>query len=144
MRRGRELLSTLSLKPSPARHPLPGTPLHPSHLPKAFRALGAAGVGRWGGLWGCCWAVWSRDVPLLPAVLTSGCDDLIGAVFELGRTLCRLQLSDEELALFTAAVLLSPGTGGSGGDAAAGTGQGPGRGGVLCQSWGELTCKSQR
>uniref|UniRef100_A0A8C3N7I4 Uncharacterized protein n=1 Tax=Geospiza parvula TaxID=87175 RepID=A0A8C3N7I4_GEOPR len=37
-----------------------------------------------------------------------GCDDLIGAVFELGRTLCRLQLSDEELALFTAAVLLSP------------------------------------
>lgn len=38
-----------------------------------------------------------------------GCDDLISAVFELGRTLCRLQLSDEELALFTAAVLLSPG-----------------------------------
>ncbi|NXT98557.1 RORB protein, partial [Buphagus erythrorhynchus] len=38
----------------------------------------------------------------------SGCDDLIGAIFELGRTLCRLQLSDEELALFTAAVLLSP------------------------------------
>ncbi|NXV78893.1 RORB protein, partial [Atlantisia rogersi] len=37
-----------------------------------------------------------------------GCDDLISAVFELGRTLCRLQLSDEELALFTAAVLLSP------------------------------------
>ncbi|NXH09806.1 RORB protein, partial [Bucco capensis] len=39
---------------------------------------------------------------------TSGCDDLISAVFELGRTLCRLQLTDEELALFTAAVLLSP------------------------------------
>ncbi|NXN42335.1 RORB protein, partial [Rhinoptilus africanus] len=38
----------------------------------------------------------------------SGCDDLIGAIFELARTLCRLQLSDEELALFTAAVLLSP------------------------------------
>ncbi|XP_025932298.1 nuclear receptor ROR-beta-like [Apteryx rowi] len=37
-----------------------------------------------------------------------GCDDLISAVFELGRNLCRLQLSDEELALFTAAVLLSP------------------------------------
>ncbi|NXT71025.1 RORB protein, partial [Chaetops frenatus] len=37
-----------------------------------------------------------------------GCDDLISAIFELGRTLCRLQLSDEELALFTAAVLLSP------------------------------------
>ncbi|XP_072701264.1 nuclear receptor ROR-beta-like isoform X2 [Ciconia boyciana] len=41
-------------------------------------------------------------------LLKAGCDDLIGAVFELGRTLCRLQLSDEELALFTAAVLLSP------------------------------------
>uniref|UniRef100_A0A8C0JET0 Nuclear receptor ROR-beta n=1 Tax=Chelonoidis abingdonii TaxID=106734 RepID=A0A8C0JET0_CHEAB len=37
-----------------------------------------------------------------------GCDDLINAVFELGRNLCRLQLSDEEIALFTAAVLLSP------------------------------------
>ncbi|KAL8177663.1 UNVERIFIED_CONTAM: hypothetical protein K2H54_015823 [Gekko kuhli] len=37
-----------------------------------------------------------------------GCDDLISAIFELGRNLCRLQLSDEEVALFTAAVLLSP------------------------------------
>ncbi|XP_032992504.1 nuclear receptor ROR-beta-like [Lacerta agilis] len=37
-----------------------------------------------------------------------GCDDLINAIFELGRNLCRLQLSDEEVALFTAAVLLSP------------------------------------
>ncbi|NWW93063.1 RORB protein, partial [Rhynochetos jubatus] len=50
-------------------------------------------------------AVTSPSSPLSPP---SGCDDLIGAVFELGRTLCRLQLSDEELALFTAAVLLSP------------------------------------
>nr|XP_013806292.1 PREDICTED: nuclear receptor ROR-beta-like [Apteryx mantelli mantelli] len=41
-------------------------------------------------------------------LLKAGCDDLISAVFELGRNLCRLQLSDEELALFTAAVLLSP------------------------------------
>ncbi|XP_034976213.1 nuclear receptor ROR-beta [Zootoca vivipara] len=37
-----------------------------------------------------------------------GCDDLVNAIFELGRNLCRLQLSDEEVALFTAAVLLSP------------------------------------
>ncbi|XP_027709019.1 nuclear receptor ROR-beta-like [Vombatus ursinus] len=36
------------------------------------------------------------------------CDDLIGAIFEFERGLCRLQLSDEEIALFTAAVLLSP------------------------------------
>ncbi|NXP15962.1 RORB protein, partial [Thinocorus orbignyianus] len=49
-----------------------------------------------------------RPSPLFPTVSPSGCDDLIGAVFELARTLCRLQLSDEELALFTAAVLLSP------------------------------------
>lgn len=39
----------------------------------------------------------------------AGCDDLVSAVFELGRGLCRLQLSDEEIALFSAAVLLSPG-----------------------------------
>ncbi|XP_042335881.1 nuclear receptor ROR-beta-like [Sceloporus undulatus] len=37
-----------------------------------------------------------------------GCDDLINSIFELGKNLCRLQLSDEEMALFTAAVLLSP------------------------------------
>uniref|UniRef100_A0A1A8CIB1 RAR-related orphan receptor C b n=1 Tax=Nothobranchius kadleci TaxID=1051664 RepID=A0A1A8CIB1_NOTKA len=37
-----------------------------------------------------------------------GCDDLVSAVFELGMGLCRLQLSDEEMALFSAAVLLSP------------------------------------
>ncbi|XP_051943545.1 nuclear receptor ROR-beta-like isoform X2 [Hippocampus zosterae] len=37
-----------------------------------------------------------------------GCDDLVSAVFELGKGLCRLQLSDEEVALFSAAVLLSP------------------------------------
>ncbi|XP_044074223.1 nuclear receptor ROR-beta-like isoform X1 [Siniperca chuatsi] len=37
-----------------------------------------------------------------------GCEDLVSAVFDLGRGLCRLQLSDEEMALFSAAVLLSP------------------------------------
>uniref|UniRef100_A0A3B3ZGR0 Uncharacterized protein n=1 Tax=Periophthalmus magnuspinnatus TaxID=409849 RepID=A0A3B3ZGR0_9GOBI len=37
-----------------------------------------------------------------------GCDDLVSAVFDLGKALCRLQLSDEEMALFSAAVLLSP------------------------------------
>ncbi|XP_014342606.1 nuclear receptor ROR-beta [Latimeria chalumnae] len=37
-----------------------------------------------------------------------GCDDLINAMFELARSLCRLQLSEEEIALFAAAVLLSP------------------------------------
>ncbi|XP_010885788.1 nuclear receptor ROR-beta-like isoform X2 [Esox lucius] len=37
-----------------------------------------------------------------------GCDDLVSAVFDLAKGLCRLQLSDEEMALFSAAVLLSP------------------------------------
>ncbi|XP_015221274.1 RAR-related orphan receptor C a isoform X2 [Lepisosteus oculatus] len=37
-----------------------------------------------------------------------GCDDLVSAVYELGKALCRLQLSEEEIALFSAAVLLSP------------------------------------
>uniref|UniRef100_A0A8D2Q552 Uncharacterized protein n=1 Tax=Varanus komodoensis TaxID=61221 RepID=A0A8D2Q552_VARKO len=37
-----------------------------------------------------------------------GCDDLINAIFELGRSLCQLHLSEAEVALFTAAVLFSP------------------------------------
>ncbi|XP_053317739.1 nuclear receptor ROR-beta-like [Spea bombifrons] len=37
-----------------------------------------------------------------------GCDDLVSAIFDLGRTLCCLELSDEEIALFSAAVLMSP------------------------------------
>ncbi|XP_005721197.1 nuclear receptor ROR-beta-like isoform X1 [Pundamilia nyererei] len=37
-----------------------------------------------------------------------GCDDLVSAVFDLGKGLCRLQLSDDEMALFSAAVLLTP------------------------------------
>ncbi|CAH2292334.1 nuclear receptor ROR-beta-like [Pelobates cultripes] len=37
-----------------------------------------------------------------------GCDDLVAAIFDLGRTLCRLDLSDEVIALFSAAVLMSP------------------------------------
>ncbi|XP_039622821.1 nuclear receptor ROR-beta-like [Polypterus senegalus] len=37
-----------------------------------------------------------------------GCDDLINAIFELAKSLCRLQMTEEEMALFSAAVLLSP------------------------------------
>ncbi|KAJ8277239.1 hypothetical protein GJAV_G00072970 [Gymnothorax javanicus] len=37
-----------------------------------------------------------------------GCDDLVSAVYELAKSLNRLQLSEEEMALFSAAVLLSP------------------------------------
>uniref|UniRef100_A0A4W3GE27 Nuclear receptor ROR-beta-like n=1 Tax=Callorhinchus milii TaxID=7868 RepID=A0A4W3GE27_CALMI len=37
-----------------------------------------------------------------------GCDDLTIAIFDLAKSLCRLQLTEEEIALFTAGVLLSP------------------------------------
>ncbi|KAG5851283.1 hypothetical protein ANANG_G00091440 [Anguilla anguilla] len=37
-----------------------------------------------------------------------GCDDLVSAVYDLAKSLSRLQLSEEEMALFSAAVLLSP------------------------------------
>lgn len=37
-----------------------------------------------------------------------GCDDLVNAVFELAKSLSRLQLSEEEMALYSAAVLLAP------------------------------------
>ncbi|XP_037325002.2 LOW QUALITY PROTEIN: RAR-related orphan receptor C a [Pungitius pungitius] len=37
-----------------------------------------------------------------------GCDDLVNAVFDLGKSLSRVQMSEEEMALFSAAVLLSP------------------------------------
>uniref|UniRef100_A0A8C6S946 RAR-related orphan receptor C a n=1 Tax=Neogobius melanostomus TaxID=47308 RepID=A0A8C6S946_9GOBI len=37
-----------------------------------------------------------------------GCDDLVSSVFDLARNLSRLQMSEEEMALFSAAVLLSP------------------------------------
>lgn len=38
-----------------------------------------------------------------------GCDDLVNAVFDLAKTMSRIQMSEEEMALFSAAVLLSPG-----------------------------------
>ncbi|KAI5610438.1 RAR-related orphan receptor C a, partial [Silurus asotus] len=37
-----------------------------------------------------------------------GCDDLVNAVFELAKLMSRLQLTEEEMALFSAAVLFSP------------------------------------
>uniref|UniRef100_A0A3B3R2S1 RAR-related orphan receptor B n=1 Tax=Paramormyrops kingsleyae TaxID=1676925 RepID=A0A3B3R2S1_9TELE len=36
-----------------------------------------------------------------------GCDDLVSAVFEFAKSLCSLQLTEEEIALFSAAVLIS-------------------------------------
>lgn len=40
----------------------------------------------------------------------TGCEDLVSAVFDLAKSLSRMQMSEEEMALFSAAVLLSPGT----------------------------------
>ncbi|XP_034737197.1 RAR-related orphan receptor C a [Etheostoma cragini] len=37
-----------------------------------------------------------------------GCDDLVNAVFDLAKSLSRIQMSEEEMALFSAVVLLSP------------------------------------
>ncbi|KAG5281148.1 hypothetical protein AALO_G00067950 [Alosa alosa] len=36
-----------------------------------------------------------------------GCDDLVSAVFDFAKSLCSLQLTEEEIALFSAAVLIS-------------------------------------
>uniref|UniRef100_A0A8C1MPG1 RAR-related orphan receptor B n=1 Tax=Cyprinus carpio TaxID=7962 RepID=A0A8C1MPG1_CYPCA len=38
---------------------------------------------------------------------TLGCDDLVSAVFDFAKSLCSLQLTEEEIALFSAAVLIS-------------------------------------
>lgn len=46
--------------------------------------------------------------PLLPVSL-QGCDDLVSAVFDFAKSLCSLQLTEEEIALFSAAVLISTG-----------------------------------
>ncbi|XP_034035506.1 RAR-related orphan receptor C a isoform X2 [Thalassophryne amazonica] len=37
-----------------------------------------------------------------------GCDDLVNAVFDFAKSMSRVQLTEEEMALFTAAVLLTP------------------------------------
>ncbi|KAG7513571.1 nuclear receptor ROR-beta-like [Solea senegalensis] len=37
-----------------------------------------------------------------------GCDDLVNAVFDFAKNLSRIQMSEEDIALFSAAVLLSP------------------------------------
>ncbi|XP_026554235.1 nuclear receptor ROR-beta-like [Pseudonaja textilis] len=53
------------------------------------------------------WALYSQE-EIRTMQNTVSCDDLINSIFELGKNLCRLQLSDEEVALFTALVLFTP------------------------------------
>lgn len=38
-----------------------------------------------------------------------GCDELVSTVFDFAKSLCSLQLTEEEIALFSAAVLISTG-----------------------------------
>lgn len=38
-----------------------------------------------------------------------GCDDLVSTMFDFAKSLCSLQLTEEEIALFSAAVLISTG-----------------------------------
>ncbi|XP_062854906.1 RAR-related orphan receptor C a [Trichomycterus rosablanca] len=47
----------------------------------------------------------SANVQLFKAL---GCDDLVNAVYELAKSLSRLQLTEEETALFSATILFSP------------------------------------
>lgn len=42
-------------------------------------------------------------------VSCEGCDDLVSAVFDFAKSMCSLQLTEEEIALFSAAVLISTG-----------------------------------
>lgn len=46
---------------------------------------------------------------VLFCVSLQGCDDLVSAVFDFAKSLCSLQLTEEEIALFSAAVLISTG-----------------------------------
>lgn len=47
--------------------------------------------------------------PVLTSVSLQGCDDLVSAVFDFAKSMCSLQLTEEEIALFSAAVLISTG-----------------------------------
>lgn len=55
---------------------------------------------------------WVKVCFLVFLSFAAGCDDLVSAVFDLAKSLSRIQMSEEEMALFSAAVLLSPGIGG--------------------------------
>lgn len=47
--------------------------------------------------------------PTVSLSSTPGCDDLIGSIFEFGKNLCSMHLSEDEIALFSAFVLMSAG-----------------------------------
>lgn len=51
----------------------------------------------------------SLSCPSFSVLFLQGCDDLVSAVFDFAKSLCSLQLTEEEIALFSAAVLISTG-----------------------------------
>lgn len=51
----------------------------------------------------------SSLVSILLCPFSPGCDELVSAVFDFAKSLCSLQLTEEEIALFSAAVLISTG-----------------------------------
>lgn len=56
------------------------------------------------------WTRYNYDNELTASLLSlSGCDNLVSAVFDFAKSLCSLQLTEEEIALFSAAVLISTG-----------------------------------
>lgn len=57
----------------------------------------------------CCSLVFLILSPLSVSFAVAGCDDLISSVFEFGKNLCSMHLSEDEIALFSAFVLMSAG-----------------------------------
>lgn len=57
----------------------------------------------------CCSLVFLILSPLSLSFAVAGCDDLISSVFEFGKNLCSMHLSEDEIALFSAFVLMSAG-----------------------------------
>lgn len=57
----------------------------------------------------CCSLVFFIRSPLSLSFAVAGCDDLISSVFEFGKNLCSMHLSEDEIALFSAFVLMSAG-----------------------------------
>lgn len=57
----------------------------------------------------CCSLVFFIRSPLSVSFAVAGCDDLISSVFEFGKNLCSMHLSEDEIALFSAFVLMSAG-----------------------------------
>lgn len=57
----------------------------------------------------CCSLLSLIRRPFSLSFAVAGCDDLISSVFEFGKNLCSMHLSEDEIALFSAFVLMSAG-----------------------------------